>query len=239
MAGSHGASGNRNARSGSGRRVGRRRHDGAGQDAWPATSASRPAASRAPPPARRRTSPASARDHATDTLYQQGTQAGQYLTRNVNDYPLTALLVAGAIGYGLGYLIHSGWTSEGWSGSSDNDRHDSNDRNRRRRRLTQDAPGQAASPARAERPCRSPLALAGAGALGAKSADFPREPGGMRLRFTASTDTPRYRPTPGLARRAGVAAFPDCLRRRRRNRRRRRHRPSSLDDARCPRWTTR
>lgn len=52
----------------------------------------------------------------TDTIYQQGTQASEYLTRNVNEYPLTALLVAGAIGYGLGYLIHSGWTGEGWSG---------------------------------------------------------------------------------------------------------------------------
>jgi hypothetical protein len=51
----------------------------------------------------------------TDTLYQQGAHAGEYLSRNVNEYPLTALLVAGAIGYGLGYLIHSGWTSEGWS----------------------------------------------------------------------------------------------------------------------------
>jgi hypothetical protein len=66
----------------------------------------------------------------TDTLYQQGTQASQYLTRNVNEYPLTALLVAGAIGYGLGYLIHSGWTSDGWSG--DERRGSNDDRNRRR-----------------------------------------------------------------------------------------------------------
>jgi len=67
----------------------------------------------------------------TDTLYQQGTQASEYLARNVNEYPLTALLVAGAIGYGLGYLIHSGWTSDSWSG---NDRRDSNGRNASRRR---------------------------------------------------------------------------------------------------------
>ena len=67
----------------------------------------------------------------TDTLYQQGTQASEYLTRNVNEYPLTALLVAGAIGYGLGYLIHSGWTSEAWSGD---ERRGSNDRNATRRR---------------------------------------------------------------------------------------------------------
>jgi ElaB/YqjD/DUF883 family membrane-anchored ribosome-binding protein len=50
---------------------------------------------------------------ATDTLYQQSTQAGEYLTRNVHEYPLTALLIAGAVGYGLGYLIHSRWTTDG------------------------------------------------------------------------------------------------------------------------------
>lgn len=67
----------------------------------------------------------------TDTIYQQGTQASEYLTRNVNEYPLTALLVAGAVGYGLGYLIHSGWTSEAWSGD---ERRGKNDRNADRRR---------------------------------------------------------------------------------------------------------
>ena len=66
----------------------------------------------------------------TDTLYQQGTQASEYLSRNVKEYPLTALLVAGAIGYGLGYLIHSGWTSEAWSGD---ERRGPNDRNANRR----------------------------------------------------------------------------------------------------------
>ena len=44
---------------------------------------------------------------AGDALYQQGARAGEYLTRNVNDYPLAAVLVAGAIGYGLAYLIHA------------------------------------------------------------------------------------------------------------------------------------
>jgi ElaB/YqjD/DUF883 family membrane-anchored ribosome-binding protein len=44
-----------------------------------------------------------------DALYQQGTRAGEYLTRNVNDYPLVALLIAGAVGYGLAYLIHTRW----------------------------------------------------------------------------------------------------------------------------------
>src|SRR5260221_10089419 len=44
---------------------------------------------------------------ASDVLYQQGTRAGEYLTRNVNEYPLAALLIAGAVGYGLAYLIHT------------------------------------------------------------------------------------------------------------------------------------
>ena len=44
---------------------------------------------------------------ASDALYQQGTRAGEYLTRNVNEYPLAALLIAGAVGYGLAYLIHA------------------------------------------------------------------------------------------------------------------------------------
>jgi ElaB/YqjD/DUF883 family membrane-anchored ribosome-binding protein len=44
---------------------------------------------------------------AGDALYQQGTRAGEYLTRNVNEYPLAALLIAGAVGYGLAYLIHA------------------------------------------------------------------------------------------------------------------------------------
>jgi ElaB/YqjD/DUF883 family membrane-anchored ribosome-binding protein len=58
----------------------------------------------------------------TDTLYQQGAQAGEYLTRNVNEYPLMALLIAGAVGYGLGYLIHSSWTTDGWDGGERRDR---------------------------------------------------------------------------------------------------------------------
>jgi hypothetical protein len=44
---------------------------------------------------------------AGDAVYQQGSQAGQYLARSMEEYPITALLVAGAIGYGLAYLIHS------------------------------------------------------------------------------------------------------------------------------------
>ncbi|MGE5268686.1 MAG: hypothetical protein ACM3JG_03320, partial [Thiohalocapsa sp.] len=45
-----------------------------------------------------------------DMLRAQGTRAGEYLTRNVNEYPLTALVVAGLLGYGLAYLIHSRWS---------------------------------------------------------------------------------------------------------------------------------
>jgi hypothetical protein len=42
----------------------------------------------------------------TSVIYQQGARAGEYLTRNVNRHPLTALLVAGTIGYLTAYLIH-------------------------------------------------------------------------------------------------------------------------------------
>ena len=44
---------------------------------------------------------------AGDVLYQQGSRAGEYLSRNINEYPLAALLIAGAVGYGLAYLIHA------------------------------------------------------------------------------------------------------------------------------------
>ena len=51
---------------------------------------------------------------AGDALYQQGTRAGEYLSRNINEYPLAALLIAGAVGYGLAYLIHAQWQSQTW-----------------------------------------------------------------------------------------------------------------------------
>jgi ElaB/YqjD/DUF883 family membrane-anchored ribosome-binding protein len=44
-------------------------------------------------------------DQAT-SLYQQGTAAGNYLTRYTAEQPWTALLAAAAIGYGLAYLVH-------------------------------------------------------------------------------------------------------------------------------------
>jgi len=52
---------------------------------------------------------------ATGALYQQGTRAGEYVSRNVNEYPLPALLVAGAIGYGLAYLINTQWRNWDWA----------------------------------------------------------------------------------------------------------------------------
>ena len=45
-------------------------------------------------------------DQAATTLYQHGARAGGYVSRYAADQPLAALLVAGAIGYGLAYLIH-------------------------------------------------------------------------------------------------------------------------------------
>ena len=46
---------------------------------------------------------------AGDVLYQQGARASEYVTRNVTQYPLTAVMVAGAIGYLTAYLIHASW----------------------------------------------------------------------------------------------------------------------------------
>jgi len=43
---------------------------------------------------------------AASSLYQQGSRAGDFVSRYAAEQPVTALLVAGAIGYGLAYLIH-------------------------------------------------------------------------------------------------------------------------------------
>jgi len=43
---------------------------------------------------------------AATILCQQGGRAGGYVSRYTADQPLTALLIAGALGYGLAYLIH-------------------------------------------------------------------------------------------------------------------------------------
>ena len=45
-------------------------------------------------------------DQAANTAYQQGARAGGYVSRYAAEQPLSALLIAGAIGYGLAYLIH-------------------------------------------------------------------------------------------------------------------------------------
>ena len=48
----------------------------------------------------------------TQQAREQASQAGDYLARNVREYPFGALIVAGVIGYGLGFLIHNSWYSE-------------------------------------------------------------------------------------------------------------------------------
>jgi ElaB/YqjD/DUF883 family membrane-anchored ribosome-binding protein len=41
-----------------------------------------------------------------NNLYDQGYQSGEYIGQYVAQQPLTTLLIAGAIGYTLAYLIH-------------------------------------------------------------------------------------------------------------------------------------
>jgi ElaB/YqjD/DUF883 family membrane-anchored ribosome-binding protein len=63
-----------------------------------------------------------AREQAAPTaqaVYDQGARAGEYVTRNVHQYPATALLIAAAVGYGLAYLIHGVRR-----GRREHDRHD-------------------------------------------------------------------------------------------------------------------
>ena len=43
---------------------------------------------------------------AATNLYQQGSRASDFISRYTAEQPVTALLVAGAIGYGLAFLIH-------------------------------------------------------------------------------------------------------------------------------------
>jgi ElaB/YqjD/DUF883 family membrane-anchored ribosome-binding protein len=43
---------------------------------------------------------------AASAIYQQGARAGGSVSRYAAEQPLTALLVAAAIGYGVAYLIH-------------------------------------------------------------------------------------------------------------------------------------
>ena len=46
------------------------------------------------------------------------------MTRNVNEYPATALLMAAAVGYGLAYLIHGGGRSLRWGRHEFHNRYD-------------------------------------------------------------------------------------------------------------------
>jgi ElaB/YqjD/DUF883 family membrane-anchored ribosome-binding protein len=43
---------------------------------------------------------------AATAVYQQGARAGGSVSRYAAEQPLTALLIAAAIGYGIAYLIH-------------------------------------------------------------------------------------------------------------------------------------
>ncbi len=44
---------------------------------------------------------------AASKTYRQGAQAADYLSRSAAEQPLLALLLAGAVGYAIAYLIHS------------------------------------------------------------------------------------------------------------------------------------
>jgi ElaB/YqjD/DUF883 family membrane-anchored ribosome-binding protein len=44
---------------------------------------------------------------AAAKTYAQGSQAAEYVSRQTAEQPLLALLVAGAIGYVIAYMIHS------------------------------------------------------------------------------------------------------------------------------------
>jgi len=43
---------------------------------------------------------------AAAKTYRQGARAGEYVSRNTAEQPLLALLIAGAVGYGIAYMIH-------------------------------------------------------------------------------------------------------------------------------------
>jgi hypothetical protein len=43
---------------------------------------------------------------AAATTYRQGVWAGEYVSQNTAEQPLPALLIAGAFGYGIAYMIH-------------------------------------------------------------------------------------------------------------------------------------
>jgi ElaB/YqjD/DUF883 family membrane-anchored ribosome-binding protein len=43
---------------------------------------------------------------AAAKTYAQGQRASEYVSRNTAEQPLVALLIAGAIGYGIAYMLH-------------------------------------------------------------------------------------------------------------------------------------
>jgi hypothetical protein len=43
---------------------------------------------------------------ATTNTYRQGMRAGEYVSQNTAEQPLLALLIAGAIGYAIAYMVH-------------------------------------------------------------------------------------------------------------------------------------
>ena len=43
---------------------------------------------------------------AAAEAYRQSVRAGEYVSRNTVEQPLLALLIAGALGYGIAYMIH-------------------------------------------------------------------------------------------------------------------------------------
>jgi hypothetical protein len=61
---------------------------------------------------------------AAQAVYDQGARAGQYMTRNLHEYPATALLIAAAVGYGLAYLVHGGGRSLRWGRHEFHNRYD-------------------------------------------------------------------------------------------------------------------
>jgi hypothetical protein len=44
---------------------------------------------------------------AATTTYRQSVRAGEFVSQNTAEQPLLALLIAGAIGYGIAYMIHA------------------------------------------------------------------------------------------------------------------------------------
>ena len=44
-------------------------------------------------------------------LYEQSEHARQYVTQNVQSYPIAAVFISSLIGYGLAYLVHGGGNS--------------------------------------------------------------------------------------------------------------------------------